>query len=154
MMAKKGWLTCVVVLGTVMSVAAQNPTGKQRFAGTWNAKFQGNTFATLKLLVKDNQVTGSMSGANINLDKDGNLTSAEATDDEGQISDVKLTGDALLFTTKNEDAGDVINWKMRLTSEREGELLLLMPEPHPGIATPRPWKIFRQFSKPGNELSQ
>ena|SRR5579864_838822 len=148
MISNKSWLTCLVLLGTVIAVAAQKPTGKQRFAGTWNAKFQGNTFTTLKLLVRDNQLTGSMTGANINMDKDGNLTSAQETDDEGQISDVKLTGDTLLFTTKNEDTGEIINWKMLLTNEHEGELLLLLPQPQPGIPTPRPWKIVRKFSKP------
>ncbi len=148
MISNKSWLTCLVLLGTVTAVAAQKPIDKQHFAGTWHAKFQGNTFSTLKLLVKDDQVTGSMTGANINLDKDGNLTSAEGTDDESQISDVKLAGDALSFTTKNEDSGEVITWKMRLTNEHEGELLLLVPEPHPGIPTPRPWKIVRGFRKP------
>ncbi len=131
-----------------VSAAAQSKTPAQRFAGTWHAKFQGNTFATLKVLVKDNQVTGSMTGANINLDKAGNLTSAEGTDEESQIKDVKLNGDALSFTTKNEDSGETINWKMRLTNEREGELLLVLPEPHPDIPTPRPWKIVRGLSKP------
>jgi hypothetical protein len=148
MTSNKSWLTCLVLLGTVIAAAAPKPAGEQRFAGTWHAKFQGNTFSTLKLLVKDNQLTGSMTGANINLDKDGNLTSAQGTDDESQISDVKLAGDTLSFTTKNEDTEEVINWKMRLTNEREGELLLVMPEQHPGIPTPRPWKIVRGFSKP------
>ena len=142
------YLAGLLLMAIAVSAAAQSKTPAQRFAGTWNAKFQGNTFATLKLLVKDDQLTGSMSGANINLDKDGNLTSAEGTDDEGQISDVKLTGDTLLFTTKNEDTGEAINWKMRLTNEHQGELLLLIPEPHPGIPTPRPWKIIRRLSKP------
>jgi hypothetical protein len=139
-----GLLLAVIAI----SAAAQSKTPAQRYAGTWNAHFQGKTFTTLKLVARDNQLTGSMTGANINLDKDGNLTSAEETDDEGHISDVKLTGDTLLFTTKNEDSGEVINWKMRLTNEHEGELLLLVPEPHPGIPTPRPWKIVRRFSKP------
>lgn len=142
------FLAGLLLMAIAISAAAQSKTPAQRFAGTWHAKFQGNTFSTLKLLVKDNQVTGSMSGANINLDKDGNLTSAEGTNDESQISDVKLAGDALSFATKNEDTGEVINWKMRLTNEREGELLLVLPEPHPGIPTPRPWKIVRGFSKP------
>lgn len=128
--------------------AAQSKTSAQRYAGTWNAQFQGKTFTTLKLVARDNQLTGSLTGANINMDKDGNLTSAEGTDDEGQISDVKLSGDTLLFTTKNEDTGEAINWKMRLTNEHEGKLLLLMPEPHPEIPTPRPWKIVRRFNKP------
>ena len=135
-------------MAIAISAAAQSKTPVQRFAGTWNAKFQGKTFSTLKLLLKDNQVAGSMTGANINLDKDGNLTSAEGTDDEDQIRDVKLTGDALSFTTKSEDTGEVINWKMRLTNEHEGELLLVLPDPHPGIPTPRPWKIVRRFIKP------
>ena len=148
MISNKSWLTCLVLLGTVVAVAAQKPTGTQRFAGTWNAKFQGNTFTTLKLLVRDNHLTGSMTGANINMDKEGNLTSAQETDDEGQISDVRLTGDTLLFTTKNEDTGEAINWKMRLNNEHEGELLLVVPEPHVGIPTPRPWKITRQIPHP------
>ena len=141
-------LTGLWLVVTAISAGAQSKTPAQRFAGTWNAQFQGKTFTTLKLAAKDNQLTGSMTGANINLDKDGNLTSAEGTDDEDQISAVKLTGDTLLFTTKNEDTGEVINWRMRLTNEHEGELLLLMPEPHPGIPTPRPWKIVRRFIKP------
>ena len=145
---KKSWLICLLLLGTVIAAAAQKLTAKQRFAGTWHAKFRGNTFATLKLSVKDDQLTGSMTGANINLDKDGNLTSAEDTDEESQISDVKLSGDALLFTTKNADSGEVINWRMSLTNQHQGELLLLVPEPHPDIPTPRPWKIIRAFGKP------
>lgn len=135
-------------MAITVSAAAQSKSPAQRFAGTWHAKFHGNTFSTLKLSVKDDQVAGSMTGANINLDKDGNLTSAEGTNDQSQIRDVKLTGDALSFTTKNEDTGEVINWKMRLTNEREGELLLVVPEPHPDIPTPRPWKLVRGFSKP------
>jgi hypothetical protein len=141
-------LAGLLLVLTAISAAAQSKTPAQRFAGTWHAKFQGKTFSTLKLLVKDDQVTGSMTGANINLDKDGNLTSAEGTGDESQISNVKLTGDALLFTTKNEDSGEIINWKMRVTNEREGELLLVLPAPHPDIPTPRPWKLVRGFSKP------
>lgn len=141
-------LAGLLLVVTAIFAGAQSKTPAQRFAGTWNAQFQGKTFTTLKLAAKDNQLTGSMTGANINLDKDGNLTSAEGTDDEDQISAVKLTGDTLLFTTKNEDTGEVINWRMRLTNEHEGELLLLMPEPHPGIPTPRPWKIVRRFIKP------
>lgn len=148
MILKKSWLIGLLLLGAVIAVAAQKPSATQRFAGTWHAKFQGNTFATLKLSVKDDQLTGSMTGANINLDKDGNLISAEGTGDESQISDVKLTGDTLLFTTKNVDSGDVINWKMSLTNGQQGELLLLLPEPHPDIPTPRPWKIIRAFGKP------
>ena len=141
-------LAGLLLVVTAISAGAQSRTPAQRFAGTWNARFQGETFATLKLVARDNQLTGSMTGANINMDKDGNLTSAEGTDDESQVSDVKLTGDALSFTTKNEDTGEVINWKMRLTNEREGELLLLMPEQHPGIPTPRPWKLVRRLNKP------
>jgi len=141
-------LTGLLLLVIAVSAAAQSKTPAQRFAGTWHAKFQGKTFSTLKLLVKDDQVTGSMTGANINLDKAGNLTSAEGTEDESQNSNAKLTGDALSFTTKNEDSGEVINWKMRLINEREGELLLVIPEPHPDIPTPRPWKLVRGLSKP------
>jgi len=140
--------TGLLLLVIAVSAAAQSKTPAQRFAGTWHAKFQGKTFSTLKVLVKDDQVTGSMTGANINLDKAGNLTSAEGTDDVSQINSVKLTGDALSFTTKNEDSGEVINWKMRVTNEREGELLLVLPEPHPDIPTPRPWKLVRGLSKP------
>jgi hypothetical protein len=37
---------------------------------------------------------------------------------------------------------------MRLTNEHEGELLLVIPEPHPGIPTPRPWKLVRALKQP------
>ena len=148
MISSKSWLPCFVLLGAVIPLMAQQPNGMQRFAGTWKAKFQGDTFSTLKLSLKDNQLTGSMTGANINLDKDGNLTSAQGTDDLDQVRDVKLASDTLSFTTKNEDTGEVINWKMRLINQRQGELLLVLPQPHPGIPTPRPWKLVRGLSTP------
>src|SRR5690348_17533418 len=94
-------------MAIAVSAAAQSKTPAQRFAGTWHAKFQGKTFSTLKLLVKDDQVTGSMTGANINLDKAGNLTSAEGTDDVSQINNVKLTGDALSFTRSEEHTSEL-----------------------------------------------
>ena len=142
------FLAGLLLMAIAVSAAAQSKTPAQRFAGTWHAKFQGNTFSTLKLLVKDNQVTGSMSGANINLDKDGNLTSAEGTGSESEITDAKLAGDTLSFVTKDQDSGETINWKMQVKSSNEGELLLVIPGPHVGIPTPRPWKITRESPHP------
>ncbi len=131
-----------------ISAGAQSKTSVERFAGTWNAQFQGKTFTTLKLVARDNQLTGSMTGANINLDKVGNLTSAEQSGSESEISDAKLAGDTLSFATKDQDSGETINWKMKVKSSNEGELLVVIPEPHIGIPTPRPWKITRESPHP------
>ena len=141
-------LAGLLLVVIAISAGAQSKTPAQRFAGTWNAQFQGKTFTTLKLAAKDDQLTGSMTGANINLDKVGNLTSAEQSGSESEISDAKLAGDTLSFATKDQDSGETINWKMKIKSNSEGELLLVIPEPHMGIPTPRPWKITRESPHP------
>ena len=41
-----------------------------------------------------------------------------------------------------------VNVSGELADTETGELLLLLPEPHSGISTPRPWKIVREFRKP------
>lgn len=137
-------LAGLLLVAIAISAAAQSKTQAQRFAGTWNAQFQGKTFTTLKLAAKDNHLTGSITGANINLDKDGNLTSAEQSGSESEITDAKLAGDTLSFATKDEGSGETVNWKMQVKTNDEGELLLVVPEPHVGIPTPRPWKITRE----------
>jgi len=138
----------LLLMAGAISAGAQSKTSAQHFAGIWNAEFQGKTFATLTLREKDNQLTGSMTGANINLDKNGNLTSAEKSGSESKIADAKLAGDTLSFDTKDQDSGEVMNWKMQVSSNSDGELLLVIPGRHVGIPTPRPWKIVREVPHP------
>ena len=48
--------------------------------GTWQARFKGKVFETIKLEKQQGKLTGSVRGADIEVDKDGELTSAQAID--------------------------------------------------------------------------
>jgi hypothetical protein len=117
-------------------------TSYQRFVGTWGAQFQGKTFVTLKLSVQGQSLGGTITGAFIHLDPEGNLVIARPKPNERQIIEAKLTGDVLAFKAQEADKPPV-SFKMKLTSADAGELTLIIP-PRPGEPVPRPWKIVRE----------
>ena len=49
----------------------------RQFVGTWRAKFQGKVFLTIKLETQEGKLTGTATHAEVQLDKNGELTSAE-----------------------------------------------------------------------------
>jgi len=59
-------------------------TPAKKFTGTWEARFNGAVFCILKIQSGD-KLDGSMSAVDIGVDGEGNLSSAQAKDEEFPI---------------------------------------------------------------------
>ena len=114
-------------------------TNAKQFVGVWKATFQGNAFMTIALTTEKDKLVGTMSHANIEVNKDGELTKAEASDGEDPIADLRVNGNILRITIKTTD-GDSIQSGLTLTAADEAELQMLVP---PDVPTPKPWKLKR-----------
>jgi hypothetical protein len=123
--------------GTPNNAAELHP-----FVGIWNATFKGKVFETIKLEDQQGKLVGTVRGATIQLDNNGELTSAHAIDsnDPFPILEAKLVSGVLRITTKEKDSEEPIQFEMRLTGADEGELRLLAP---PEVTAPKPWKLQR-----------
>jgi beta-lactamase regulating signal transducer with metallopeptidase domain len=114
----------------------------QLFVGTWQARFKGIVFETIKLEKHQGQLTGSVLGADIQVDKDGELTSAHANDssDPDPIVEATLASGVLRITIKEKDSEDTIQFEMKLAGPDQAELRILAP---PDVPAPKPWKLER-----------
>jgi hypothetical protein len=134
--------TCLVVSGFSVQVTQPNNTDAdlQQFVGTWHAQFKSKTFETIKLEKQEGKLTGTASHAEIQLDKDGELTSAEEIDGSDLIVEAKLTSGVLRVIAKEEDSQDTIEFEMKLIETDQAELRILTP---PDVPTPKPWRLER-----------
>jgi len=131
---------CLLVAACFACLAhAAQPT-LQQFAGTWQARFDGKIFQTITLEMHEGQLTGTASGVHIELSKTGELTQAEATGANDQIAEARLTGKTLLFTIKEKNSADTVQFEMTLTGTDQAEIRLVAP---PEAGSPKPWKAQR-----------
>ena len=132
---------------------AASPDDNRPFVGTWEAKFDGRTFQTIKIEIKDLKLTGTANHISIALDPDGDLVDAKAKEGEDQITSAKVEGKLLRFTctgkahvntvTGTSDT-ETTQYEMKLTGTDEAEI-------HPvgdGVDAPqlKPW-ILRRVKK-------
>jgi beta-lactamase regulating signal transducer with metallopeptidase domain len=136
--------TCLGVSAFSIQVTQPHNTNAnlQPFVGTWQARFKGKVFETIKLEKQQGKLIGSVRGADIEVDKDGELTSAHATDssDPDPIAETTLAIGILRITIKEKDSGDTIQFEMKLTRPDQAELQILAP---PDVPAPKPWKLER-----------
>src|SRR6202167_2067967 len=136
--------TCLGVSGFSIQVTQPHDTDAnlQPFVGTWQARFKGKVFETIKLEKQQDKLTGSVRGAEIEVDKGGELTSAHAIDssDPDPIVEATLASGVLRITIKEKDSEDTIQFEMKLTGPDQAELRILAP---PDVPTPKPWKLER-----------
>ena len=113
-----------------------------QFLGTWQAQFQGKTFATLKIIRKGNAIAGSMSNGNIELNHDGEITSAVQTDGEDPIDDARTNGEKLRISVKSENGSeDSTQFDFTLVGPDDAELQFIgMPS---NVPKPKPWQFHR-----------
>ena len=135
--------TCLVVAAcfavpACLAQAAQ-PT-LQQFAGTWQARFDGKIFQTIKLEMHEGRLTGTASGVHIEVNKTGELTQAEATGTSDPIAETTLTGKALLLTIKEQNSEDTVQFELTLTGTDQAEIRLVAPAED---GSPKPWKSER-----------
>ena len=129
-----------------ISAQSMNANADQ-FIGTWQAKFDGKVFVTLKLEKKDGTLAGTISKFGIEIDQSGNLTRAEAGSGNDPILAAKVEGVILRFSLKTKGrvsnyGDDVsepdIHWEMKLTEANQAELTV--------VGAPNelaPWKLER-----------
>ncbi len=114
--------------------------GLEQFVGPWHAKFKGKIFETVVLNNQDGKITGTVSRGEIQLNDNGELTSAEQIEGSDPIIESKVTGKTLHITCKDED-GDSIKAEIRLTADDQAELQMVTP---PNVPGPKPWKLERE----------
>jgi hypothetical protein len=133
--------TCLGVSGLSVQITQPHNTDVdlQQFVGTWHAKFKGKTFLTIHLEKQQGKLTGTTSHAEIQVDKDGELTSAEEQDGNDPIEEAKLTSGILRITTKEQDSEETVQCEMKLIGTDQAEFRFITP---PDI-TPKPWKLER-----------
>jgi len=136
----------IVAILVLLEISAQAvpvdlPVTSDSFIGTWQAQFQGKIFLTIKLSQQDGKLGGTISHSRIQLDKNGELTSAEQEDGEDAISDASFKGNGLRLTAKEEVSQDTTQCEMKLTGTDQAEFQLLSSPPDG--AAPKPWKLTR-----------
>ncbi len=148
----------VAVLGSLALVAllssfvrAQDFTrataaNAKQFVGTWRGSFQGHPFLTVKLAIDGNKLVGSVSHVDIDVDKSGELTKADASEGEDVISQLRVAGDILRISVKGaDDSESPIQSEMKLVGSNDADFRLIVP---PDVPTPKPWPLKRVEEAP------
>ena len=102
------------------AAAGQSSYSTADYVGTWHWMFQGKSFATMEIEQHGDQLTGSLTGVSLEMDDNGKLTKAVATDGPSSTLHVSLESGVLRVSEKDGD--DEIVWTMTLRSAKAGEL--------------------------------
>jgi hypothetical protein len=139
-----------------IQVARARSTAEEmkQFEGTWEGKFKGKTFITLKLAVKESKISGTVSQVSIQMNPKGELTDASPLDGEDAISETVPEGKMLHLITKAKgavsnmsgDSEESIQYDMKLTGPYQAELQIVGTPP--GMPAPAPWKLQRKSANP------
>jgi hypothetical protein len=115
------------ILFSAIAVLAQN-TSATKFTGTWEARFNGAVFCVLKVQSGE-KLAGSMTGVDLGVDNDGNLTSAQAKDEEFPIVKPSIENDSLTFEWTDDSNEPPLKFELKLTGNHEAQLrFLTLPE--------------------------
>ena len=134
-------LGMAIVSLTQAAAGLTTPDPSDGFVGTWRAQFQGKTFLVITLANADGKLSGTISHTSMQLDKNGELTSAEQKDGQDRISDCAVTGDVLRFTSQDQGSADSTSFEMTLSGGDHAQLRLLGARPDG--AAPKPWSLVR-----------
>lgn len=137
---------CVFLITFAATLFAQdfrpaNVSNARGFVGRWQASFQGKVFLTVSLTGDAQKLSGTVTNASIDLNKDGELTRAQADEGTDPVTSASVSGNRLRITTKSTDGSeDSTDYEIVLTGANEAELRIDVP---PGITRPKPWKLTR-----------
>jgi hypothetical protein len=111
------------------------------FLGTWQGSFHGKVFITLSLLGDPHKLSGSVSGADVELNDTGELTKAEANEGTNLITSAKVNGKRLHIVAKSSDGSEnSIDAEIVLVGPNEAELRMIVP---PDVPRPKAWPLKR-----------
>jgi len=112
----------------------------QVFVGTWEARFKGKVFQTIRLTKDHETLSGTVSHGNIGVDpKTGELSDVEVVDGKDAIVDTRLKNGKLLITE-----ADATQFEMKITGTDQAELhIVIPPEYVDKVPVVKPWKLTR-----------
>lgn len=138
-------VTCLGVSGFSIQVAQPTKADGdlQQFVGTWQAKFKGKIFQTIKLEKKQGKLTGTVSHANVGVDPEsGELTDVEVLAGSDAITEAKLTSGLLRITEE-----DAMQFEMKIIGTDQAQLQIVIPPDEAGkVPAVKPWKLERAAS--------
>jgi hypothetical protein len=134
-----GLLVVIACSLTQSALALDTTDANKQFVGTWQAQFQGKSFLTIKLDELNGKLTGTISRVQVQLDQNGELTSAQSQDGDDTISDTNVSGKVLHFTSRDANGQDATQYEMELSTAGESELIFV-GQPS-GTQVPKPWKL-------------
>lgn len=138
------WVFLAVLGGfaSAQQFAPATPANAKQFVGVWKAEFHGNPFVTVTIGFEGDKLVGSVSHADVEVGKDGELTKAEPGDGSDPITAANVKGDVLRITFGSDEA---IRSELRLVAKDEATLRMLVP---PDVPAPKPWHLQRVAAKP------
>ena len=151
-MAGLGCLMFLIFLcdsASAQKFAPATTANAKQFVGVWKGDFHGHPFVTVTIGFEGDKLVGTVSHADIEVNKDGELTKAQAgggADD--LITDAQVKGDVLRITTKSADGSeDSFQSELRLVANNEVSMQIVVPPEVPAPA-PKPWRLERVAAKP------
>ena len=111
---------------TFLPLAAEDADLRQRFAGTWEARFKGTVFCTIKLKAGE-RITGATYACSIHVNQAGELEEPQPSDDPDTpepLLSPEIEGDTLSFEMADES--DVhLKMSLKLVGDGAAELRFL-----------------------------
>jgi beta-lactamase regulating signal transducer with metallopeptidase domain len=114
--------SAVLARAVSLQEASASTNTAQKFAGTWHWMFKGKSFVTMILIQNGSAITGSVTGSQIALDDNGELSMADPADDNApsKIGKTKLEGNALRVTVG--DGNDPFEFVVTLKDATHAEI--------------------------------
>jgi hypothetical protein len=118
---------CVVYAVFALLNLASTPAERERFAGTWEIKFNGAVICTIALETGE-KISGTTSGCSINVDNDGNLIEPDSPPEPAEpepILNPKIDGSILSFEIRDEEDEHPTRMQIELKGEGRAELRIV-----------------------------
>jgi len=148
-------LVCLMLLiflcdsASAQQFAPATVANAKQFVGVWKGDFHGSPFVTVTIGFQGDKLVGTVSHADIEVNKDGELTKAQAGGGpDDPITGARVKRDVLRITTKSADGSeDSFESDLRLVADNELSMQIVVPPDVPAPA-PRPWQLKRVAAKP------
>ena len=134
----------LVISAFSLKLAAENATDLKQFAGTWECKYKGRAFFTLRMAVKDGVLGGTAVHSTRVALVDGELIPGTDETAQDRIFDTHPSGQELLLKIADgPNVADPISLSFKLTSKDEAEVMPLVDQQGDVPPPKKPWHFQR-----------
>jgi beta-lactamase regulating signal transducer with metallopeptidase domain len=127
-----------------LQLAAENATDLRQFAGTWECKYKGRPFFTLKMAVKDGVLGGTAVHSTRVSWVDGEIIPDTDETTPDKIFDTHASGQELMIKIADgPNDSDPIALSFKLTGKDEAEAKLIVEKQPDAPAQKKPWHFQR-----------